>query len=90
MPDREAILTREVVMFIIERRTVGVLAGLATTAAMVVLGNVWVSVDAVETEITANSTTALSTSVEPGVRPIEFAANEAQTARETPDVSQSK
>ena len=77
-------------MFIIERRVAGVLVALATTAAMVVLGNVRDSVDEVETPTTANSTPALARSVGPGVRPIAFAANEAQTAREIPGIPQSK
>jgi hypothetical protein len=76
-------------MFIIERRTAGVLAALATTAAMVVLGSVRDPVDVVETPTTANST-ALATSVASGVGPSAVAANEAQTAREVPDIAQSK
>jgi hypothetical protein len=55
-------------MFIIERRTAGVLAALATTAAMVVLGNVWEPVDEIETPHIATSTPALAGSVGPGVR----------------------
>jgi hypothetical protein len=47
-------------MFIIERRTAGVLAALATTAAMVVLGNVWDRVDAVAAPSTVNSTAAFA------------------------------
>ena len=65
-------------MFIIERRTAGVLAALATTAAMVVLANVWDPVDAVETSYSATSTPAFSTSFGAGARPIAFGANEAQ------------
>ena len=55
-------------MFIIERRTAGVLAALATTAAMAVLGNIWDRVDEVATPTTANSTAAFATSVRPEVR----------------------
>jgi hypothetical protein len=77
-------------MFIIERRTAGVLAALATIAAIVVVGNVWDPVAAVETRTTANSATAPATSVEPGVRATAFAANEAQTARRMPGIPQSK
>jgi hypothetical protein len=43
-------------MFIIERRTAGVLAALATTAAMAVLGNIRDWVEEVATPSTANST----------------------------------
>ena len=77
-------------MFIIERRTAGVLAALAITAAMVVLGNVWDRVDVIETPTGANPTIGLATSVGPGVRPSTFAANEAQTAREGPVTPQPK
>jgi hypothetical protein len=52
-------------MFIIERRTAGVLAALATTAAMAVLGNVWDRVEEVATPSTANSTAAFAASVGP-------------------------
>ena len=41
-------------MFIIERRTAGVLAALATTAAMVVLGNFREPVDEIETPLSAH------------------------------------
>jgi hypothetical protein len=75
-------------MFIIERRTAGVLAALATIAAMIVLGNVWDSVDEVEAPYTATSTPPLATSVGPTVRQIAFGAIEAQTGRETPEVPQ--
>lgn len=61
-------------MFIIERRTAGVLAALATTAAMAVLGNVWDRVDEVATPSTANSTAAFATSVGPAVRHNRFLA----------------
>jgi hypothetical protein len=54
-------------MFIIERRTAGVLAALAFTAAMAVLGNVWDRVDEVATPSSANSTAAFATSVGPDV-----------------------
>jgi hypothetical protein len=54
-------------MFIVERRTAGVLAALATAAAMAVLGNVWDRVDEGATPSTANSTAAFATSVGPGV-----------------------
>jgi hypothetical protein len=47
-------------MFIIERRTAGVLAALATTAAMAVLGNVWDRVDEVAAPSTENSTAAFA------------------------------
>jgi hypothetical protein len=57
-------------MFIIERRTTGVLAALATTAAVVVLGSVLDRVDGVETPATAKSVPASAKSVGPGVRPI--------------------
>jgi hypothetical protein len=77
-------------MFIIERRTAGVLVALAIAAAMVVLGNIAEPVAVVDTATTANSTPAFATSAEPGVRPIAFAANEAQTARARPEISQSK
>jgi hypothetical protein len=77
-------------MFIIERRTAGVLAALAITAAMVVLGNVWDPVDVVETLTTAKSTPPFAKSVGPVVRPVALAASEAQTAREIPDIPQSK
>jgi hypothetical protein len=77
-------------MFIIERRTAGVLAALATTAAMVVLGNFWDRVDEVGTPYTATSTPAFATSVGPSVRPIALGANEAQTAREIPEIPQSE
>jgi hypothetical protein len=76
-------------MFIIERRTAGVLAALATTAAMVVLGNIRDPVDEVETPYTATSTSALATSVGPGIRPIASGANEARTGREIPEIPQS-
>jgi hypothetical protein len=77
-------------MFIIERRTAGVLAALAVAAALVVLGNVWDPLDVADSPTTAISTTAPATSVGPGVRPPAFAANEARTAREAPDDSQSR
>ena len=57
-------------MFIIERRTAGVFAALATIAALVVLGNIRDRVDEVETSTTATSTPAFASSVGPGVRPI--------------------
>jgi len=77
-------------MFIIERRTAGVLAALATTAAMVVLANVWDPADEVETPYSVTSTPVFATSVGPGVGPIAFGANEAQTGREIPEIPQSK
>jgi hypothetical protein len=77
-------------MFIIERRTAGVLAALATTAAMVVAGNVRDPVDEVETPHTATSTLAFATSVGPGVTPIAFGANEIQSGREIPEIPQSE
>ncbi len=49
-------------MFIIERRTAGVLAALATTAAVVVLGNVRDPVDDAKTPYTATSTPAFAAS----------------------------
>ena len=70
-------------MFIIERRTAGVLAALAITAAMVVLGNMWDRVD--ETTSTADSPAAFATSVGPGVGPIAFGAPEERTGREIPE-----
>jgi hypothetical protein len=63
-------------MFIIERRTAGVLAALATTAAVAVLGNVWDRVDEVATPSTANSTAAFATSVGSDVRHDPFLAAE--------------
>ena len=71
-------------MFIIERRTAGVLVALATAAAMVVLASVRDRLDVIESPTAANS------SVEPGVTPVAFAANQAQSAREIPDIPQSK
>ena len=63
-------------MFIIERRTAGVLAALLTTAAMVVLGNLRDPVDEVATPSTANSTAAFATSVAPDVRDNRFPAGD--------------
>ena len=77
-------------MFIIERRTAGVLAALATTAAMVVLANVLDPVNVVETPSTARSTPAFVTSLGPGVGPSAFAMNEAQPPRAGPAPSQPK
>jgi hypothetical protein len=77
-------------MFIIERRTVGVLAALAITAAMVILGNVWDRVDVVETPTGASPTSGLATSVRPGVTPTTVAANAAQAPRGEPAVAQSR
>jgi hypothetical protein len=74
----------EVTMFIVERRTAGVLAALATAAAMAVLGNVWDRVDEGATPSTANSTAAFATSVGPGVRPIALAADEVRRFRAVP------
>ena len=54
-------------MFIIQRRAAGVLAALATTAAMVVLGNVWEPVDEIQTAHIAASTPALMGSVGLGI-----------------------
>lgn len=67
-------------MFIIERRTAGVLAALATTAALVVLGTVREPVDVAETPTTSSPKTALATSAGPGVGRTAFAANEARAA----------
>jgi hypothetical protein len=50
-------------MFIIERRTAGVLVALATAAAIVVLGSIRDPLDVAETPTTADSTPALATSV---------------------------
>jgi hypothetical protein len=61
-------------MFMIERRTAGVLAALASTAAMAVVGNVWDRLDEVATPSTANSTAALATSVRPDLRHNHFLA----------------
>ena len=77
-------------MFIIERRTAGALAALATTAVMVVLGNAWDPVDEVEASYTATSTPAVATSIGPSVRLIAFGASEAQTGREIAENAYSK
>jgi hypothetical protein len=93
MPDKAAdcvAALAEVTMFIIERRTAGVLAALATTAVMVALGSAWDRVDEVEIPYTATSTPVVVTSIGPRVRPIAFGASEAQTGREIPENSQSK
>jgi len=55
-------------MFIIERRTAGVLAALVTTAAMAVLGNVWDRFHEVERPATADSTVAFATPLGPDGR----------------------
>jgi hypothetical protein len=52
-------------MFIIERRTAGVLAALATIAAMVVLGNVWDRIEELAAASTADSTAAFAPPVGP-------------------------
>jgi hypothetical protein len=67
-------------MFIIERRTAGVLAALAGTAAMAILGSVWDRVDEVASPSKANSTAAFATSVGPSVRPIAPGADAASTS----------
>jgi hypothetical protein len=77
-------------MFIIERRTAGVLAALAIAAVMVVLGNVWDPADVVATSATGQSTPALAMSVGAGVRPLASTANQVQTAREMSEIPQSK
>jgi hypothetical protein len=55
-------------MFIIERRAAGVLAALAVTVAMVVLGNILDRVDEVATRPTADSPAAFANSGGPGIR----------------------
>jgi hypothetical protein len=77
-------------MFIIERRTAGVLAALATTAAMVVLSNVGDPADVAETPTAANSTTAVPTPFEPDARPIASATNDVQATREIPETPRFK
>jgi len=67
-------------MFIIERRTAGVLAALVTTAAMAVLGNVWDRFDAVERPSTADSTAAFATPVGPDGRQNRLAGGQAGCA----------
>ena len=61
-------------MFIIERRTAGVLAALATTTAMAVIGSVWDRVDDVTAPSTANSNSTFAMSVGPDVRHNRFFA----------------
>jgi len=73
-------------MFIIERRTAGVLAALAIAAAMVLLGYIGDPVDGVETPTAAISTTALVRSVGPDAKPIAFATNEPRTAGATSEI----
>ena len=63
-------------MFIIERRTAGVLAALAIPVAMAVLGNIWDRVNEVAGPSTANSTAAVVTSVGPDVRDNRFLAGQ--------------
>ena len=66
-------------MFIIERRTAGVLAALGITAAVIVLADVWDPVDEVELPHAATSTPALAASVGPGAGAVAPGANGART-----------
>jgi len=63
-------------MFIIERRTAAVLAALAISAAIAVLGNAWDPVDEVAAPSTANSAAAFVTSVGPDVSDNHFLAGD--------------
>ena len=71
-------------MFIIERRTAGVLAALVTPAVVAILSNVWDRVGGPAVQSSAMATAAFATSVGPGVRPIAFAADEVPRFRAVP------
>jgi len=67
-------------MFIIER-TAGVLAALATAAAVVILSNVWDRAGGSAVQSGATSTAAFATSAGPSVRPIALDADPVQPRR---------
>jgi hypothetical protein len=62
-------------MFIIERRTAGVLAALAIPAALALLSNVWDRDGGIADPSVAMSTAALARSVGPEAGPIAVAAD---------------
>ena len=76
-------------MFIIERRTAGVLAALAMTAAMVVLSNRGDPPDAIDAPTAANSQTPPATAAAIGASSIAF-AEERETTQDKREIAESK